>query len=201
MRIDDRESLVLRETARRCFLICRCCRDGSIFAPSVGCHLLRAVIALERNRGRRAINVVPSLLDRPRDMPRFKAGFHKTGLAPVVVRWIRPTVLSSEARANESRHHRPARAPGRRVAARALAHGHLQRAGGGREALRECLRPNRRAAQTPLRADSEPSRSRQGLHGPREGDARRRDQGPQQRDGGRTESRRQPQRHGGDTGV
>src|SRR5262245_66004208 len=28
--------------------------------------------------GRHAINVVPSLLDRPWDMPSFSAGFHKT---------------------------------------------------------------------------------------------------------------------------
>src|SRR6516164_10983415 len=110
----------------------------------------------------------------------------------VVVRWIRPTVLSSEVRANESCHHYPARGPGRRAAARALAHGHLQRAGGRQEPLRERLRPDRRAAQTPLRADSESGRSGQGLHGPREGDARRRHQGPQQRDGGRAESCRQP---------
>src|SRR6516165_12271721 len=45
------------------------------------------------------------------------------------------TVFSSEVRANESRHHHPARAPGRRAAARALAHGHLQRAGGRQEPL------------------------------------------------------------------
>src|SRR5215468_6664025 len=102
-------------------------------------------------------------------MPSFSAVFHKASVAPVVVRWTRPTVLSSEVRANESRHHHPARAPGRRAAARALAHGHLQPAGGRREPLRERLRPDRRAAQTPLRADSEPGRSRQGLHGPREG--------------------------------
>src|SRR5262249_52759314 len=55
----------------------------------------------------------------------------------VVVRWGRPTVLSSEVRANESCHHYPARGPGRRAAARALAHGHLQRAGGRQEPLRE----------------------------------------------------------------
>src|SRR5262245_56644132 len=66
-----------------------------------------------------------------------------------------------EVRANESRHHYPARAPRRRAAARALAHGHLQRAGDRREPLQERLRPDRRAAQTPLRADSEPGRSRQ----------------------------------------
>src|SRR5262249_3854187 len=82
---------------------------------------------------------------------------------PVAVRWTRPTILSSEVRANESRHHHPARAPGHRAAARALAHGHLQRAGGCREPLQERLRPDRRAAQTPLLADPEPGRSRQGL--------------------------------------
>src|SRR5262249_52204421 len=50
--------------------------------------------------GRHAINVVTSLLDRPWDMPSFSAGFHETGLAPVVVRWTRPTVLLSEVGAN-----------------------------------------------------------------------------------------------------
>ena len=40
-----------------------------------------------------------------------------------------------------------------------------------------------------------------GYSGPREGDARRRHQGPQQRDGGRAESRRQPQRPGGHEGA
>src|SRR5215475_9202037 len=31
-----------------------------------------------QNRGRHAINVVPSLRNRPWDMPSFSAGFHKT---------------------------------------------------------------------------------------------------------------------------
>src|SRR5262249_23073428 len=119
----------------------------------------------QRNRGRHAINVV-TVLTRPsvgyaKFFGRISiAGFHKTSLAPVVVRWTRPTVFSSEVRANESRHHHPARAPGRRAAARARAHVHLHRAGGRREPLQERLRPDRRAAQTPLRADSEPGRSR-----------------------------------------
>src|SRR5215471_9129350 len=84
-----------------------------------------------QNRGRHAINVV-TVLTRPSvGYAKFfgripSAGFHKTSLAPVVVRWTRPTVVSSD-RANESHHHHPARAPGRRAAARALAHGHLQR--------------------------------------------------------------------------
>ena len=40
-----------------------------------------------------------------------------------------------------------------------------------------------------------------GYMAPREGDARGRHQGPQQRDGGRAESRRQPRRPGGDEGA
>src|SRR5262249_6388921 len=106
--------------------------------------------------GRHAINVV-TVLTRPSvGYAKFfgripSAGFHKTSLAPVVVRWTRP-ILSSEVRANESRHHHPARASGRRAAGRAMAHVHLQRAGGRREPLQERLRPDRRAAQTPLRA-------------------------------------------------
>src|SRR5215469_10822952 len=104
-------------------------------------------------------------------MPSFSAGFHKTNLAPVVVRWTRPTVLSSEVRANESRHHHLAGAPGPRATARALAHEHLQRASSRRAAFRERFRPDRRATQTPLRPDPEPGRGRQGLHEPREGDA------------------------------
>ena len=46
-----------------------------------------------RIRGRHAIIVIPSLLDRPWDMPSFSTGFHKTSLAPVVVRWTKPIVL------------------------------------------------------------------------------------------------------------
>src|SRR5215471_9102805 len=69
-----------------------------------------------QNRGRHAINVV-TVLTRPSvGYAKFfgripSAGFHKTSLAPVVVRWTRPTVLSSEVRANEPRHYHPARAP------------------------------------------------------------------------------------------
>src|SRR5262245_26144007 len=137
------------------------------------------------------------LINRPWDMPSSSAGLHKTSLAPVVVRWTRPTVLLSEVSANGSRHRQLARASRHRAAPRGLAHGHLQRTGGRREPLQERLRPDRRAAQTPLRADPEPGRSRQGLHGPREGNAQRSHQGPQQRDGGRAESCRQPQRPGG----
>src|SRR5579883_252887 len=76
------------------------------------------------------------------------AAFYKTSLAPVVVRWTRPTVLLQEVRANESSHHHSARAARRRAAARAVAHGHLQRAGGRLATLPERLRPDRRAAQT-----------------------------------------------------
>src|SRR5215470_19447386 len=93
-----------------------------------------------QNRGRHAINVV-TVLTRPSvGYAKFfgripSAGFYKTSLTPVVVRWTRPTVRSSEVGANESRHDHPARAAGRRAAARARAHGHLQRAGGRREPL------------------------------------------------------------------
>src|SRR5215831_13652311 len=85
-----------------------------------------------QNRGRHAINVV-TVLTRPSvGYAKFfgripSAGFYKTSLTPVVVRW--------KVGANESRHHHPARASGRRAAARALAHVHLQRAGGRREPL------------------------------------------------------------------
>src|SRR5262249_25459166 len=128
------------------------------------------------------------------------AGFRKKKLSPVVVRRTRRT-NSSEGWAKESPHHHPAPAPGRRAAAPPPAPGHLQTAGGRPGPPQESLPPDPPAAQTPLRADSEPSRSRQGLHGPREGDARLRHQGPQHRDGGRAESRRQPQRPGGHEGA
>src|SRR5262249_51460196 len=120
--------------------------------------------AARDKRGNRPYSTVRGTRQVFRQIP--SAAFHKTSLAPVVVRWTRPTVLSSEVRANESCHHDPAGAPGRRAVARALAHGHLQRAGGRREPLQERVRPDRRAAQTPLRPDSEPGRGRQGLHGP-----------------------------------
>src|SRR5262249_9138256 len=73
---------------------------------------LHGELAAERegpqNRGRHAINVV-TVLTRPSvGYAKFfgripSAGFHKTSLAPVVVRWTRPTVLSSEVGAHESR--------------------------------------------------------------------------------------------------
>ena len=64
----------------------------------------------------------------------------------------------------------------------------------GRNRYQERLRPDRRAAETPLRPDSQPGRDRQGLHGARARDARGGHQGPQQRVGGRAEGGRQPRR-------
>src|SRR5215475_190541 len=136
----------------------------------------------------------------PWDKPSFSARLKRQSFARRCA-MDQTTVISSEVTANESSHHYPARARGRRAVARALAYGHLQRTGGRREPLPKRLRPDRRTAQTTLRADSELGRSRQGLHGPREGDAQRRHQGPQQRDGGRAESCRQPQRPDGREGI
>src|SRR5215813_4279509 len=54
-----------------------------------------------QNRGRHAINVVTVITGPCVGYAKFfgripSAGFHKTSLAPVVVRWTRPTVLSSD---------------------------------------------------------------------------------------------------------
>ncbi len=73
-------------------------------------------------------------------------------------------------------------------------HRHLQRADPQPQPGRERLVTDRRAAEAPHRPHPQPGRDREGLRGAREGDARRRHQGPQRRHGraDRPATRRRP---------